>query len=40
MKLKKIRNDKIIGYITERNKDVENKTGILYNNTVGQLKGM
>jgi hypothetical protein len=24
----------------KRNKDVENKLGILYNDTVGQLKGM
>lgn len=27
-------------YINERNKDVENKTGILYNYTVDQLEGM
>lgn len=27
-------------YINERNKDVENKTGILYNDTVDQLEGM
>lgn len=40
MRLKKIRNDKIIWYITEINKEVENKIGILYNDTVGQLKGM
>ena len=29
-----------IVYINGGNKDVENKTGILYNDTVDQLKGM
>lgn len=36
----KRRNDKIFVYINGRNKDMENKTGILYNDTVDQLKGM
>ena len=36
----KRRNDKIFVYINGGNKDVENKTGILYNDTVDQLKGM
>lgn len=31
---------KEILYINRENKDVENKTGILYNDTVDQLKGM
>jgi hypothetical protein len=29
-----------IVYINERNNNIENKPGILYNDTVDQLKGM
>lgn len=36
----KRRNDKIFVYINGRNKNMEKKTGILYNDTVDQLKGM
>ena len=39
MKPKRI-NDKIFVYINGRNKNMEKKTGILYNDTVDQLKGM
>ena len=35
----KIRNGHKIVYINGATKDVENKTGILYNDTVEQLKG-
>ncbi len=35
----KIRNGQKIVYINGATKDVENKTGILYNDTVEQLKG-